>query len=87
MEPSDKSHQAKRLSPILVRVQPGGHSKKQYTIITPRQATISCQLSILVREHPQELFTKLEAADRNAMGDFREPNVILVAPTPAYTLS
>ena len=41
-----------------------------------------CQLSILVHEHPKELFQKLEAAGVKC--DFREPNVIRAAPTPLY---
>src|SRR5881398_2138360 len=68
---------------FLLESEPDGQSKKQYTIITPRQADQrGCQLSILVREHPKELFSKLEAADVKC--DFREPNVIRVAPTPLY---
>jgi kynureninase len=68
---------------FLLESEPDGQSKKQYTIITPRQADQrGCQLSILVREHPKELFTKLEAADVKC--DFREPNVIRAAPTPLY---
>ena len=54
-----------------------------FTVITPRQPNErGCQLSILVQEHPKELFRKLEAA--GVKGDFREPNVIRVAPTPLY---
>jgi kynureninase len=68
---------------FLLESEPDGQSKKQYTIITPRQADQrGCQLSILVREHPKELFTKLEAAGVKC--DFREPNVIRAAPTPLY---
>ena len=68
---------------FLLESEPDGQSKKQYTIITPRQADQrGCQLSILVREHPKELFTKLDAADVKC--DFREPNVIRAAPTPLY---
>jgi kynureninase len=68
---------------FLLESEPDGQSKKQYTIITPRPADQrGCQLSILVREHPKELFTKLEAADVKC--DFREPNVIRAAPTPLY---
>ena len=68
---------------FLLESEPDGRSKKQYTIITPRQADQrGCQLSILVREHPKELFAKLEAADVKC--DFREPNVIRAAPTPLY---
>jgi len=68
---------------FLLESEPDGRSKKQYTIITPRQADQrGCQLSILVREHPKELFAKLEAAGVKC--DFREPNVVRAAPTPLY---
>ena len=68
---------------FLLESEPDGQSKKQYTIITPRQADQrGCQLSILVREHPKELFAKLEAAGVKC--DFREPNVVRAAPTPLY---
>jgi kynureninase len=54
-----------------------------FTVITPRQPNErGCQLSMLVREHPKELFARLEAAGVKC--DFREPNVIRVAPTPLY---
>ena len=56
---------------------------KRYTVITPRETDArGCQLSILVQEHPKELFGKLEAAGVKC--DFREPNVIRAAPTPLY---
>jgi kynureninase len=58
-----------------------GHSK--LTVITPREADErGCQLSVLVHEQPKELFGKLQAAGVKC--DFREPNVIRVAPTPLY---
>ena len=54
-----------------------------FTAITPRSPNErGCQLSILVHEHPRELFRKLEAA--GVKTDFREPNVVRVAPTPLY---
>lgn len=54
-----------------------------FTVITPRPPNErGCQLSILIREHPKELFRKLEGAGVKC--DFREPNVIRVAPTPLY---
>jgi kynureninase len=54
-----------------------------FTVITPRETNErGCQLSILVHEHPKELFAKLEAAGVKC--DFREPNVIRAAPTPLY---
>ena len=55
----------------------------RYTVITPRELEArGCQLSILVHEHPKELFEKLERAGVKC--DFREPNVIRAAPTPLY---
>ena len=56
---------------------------KQFTVITPRNPNErGCQLSILAHEHPKELFSKLQATGVKC--DFREPNVIRVAPTPLY---
>jgi len=67
------------------RVRPTGGSVKHsgLTVITPRETDEhGCQLSILVHEHPKELFGKLEAAGVKC--DFREPNVVRAAPTPLY---
>ena len=56
---------------------------KQFTIITPRSPNErGCQLSILAHQNPKELFKKLQTAGVKC--DFREPNVIRVAPTPLY---
>src|SRR6266446_5900049 len=56
---------------------------KLFTVITPDEPEArGCQLSILVHEHPKELFGKLAAAGVKC--DFREPNVVRVAPTPLY---
>ncbi len=58
-------------------------SSKLVSIITPGEARErGAQLSILVHEGGKALFAKLEAA--GVKGDFREPNVIRVAPTPLY---
>ena len=55
----------------------------RFTVITPRNPEErGCQLSILAHEHPKELFARLDAAGVKC--DFREPNVIRVAPTPLY---
>jgi kynureninase len=63
--------------------EPDGKLKSHYAVITPRETgTRGCQLSILVHEHAKELFGKLDAAGVKC--DFREPNVIRVAPTPLY---
>jgi len=59
------------------------NSSKRFMVITPRETNArGCQLSILAHEHPKELFKKLEAAGVKC--DFREPNIIRVAPTPLY---
>jgi kynureninase len=56
---------------------------KKFTVITPREPDArGCQLSILAHEHPKQLLKELETA--NVKCDFREPNVIRVAPTPLY---
>jgi kynureninase len=56
---------------------------KKATVIAPREPERrGCQLSILAHEHPKELHKELLAADVKC--DFREPNVIRVAPTPLY---
>ena len=54
-----------------------------WQVITPREGeSHGCQLSVLVHDHPRERFKALEAA--GVVCDFREPNVIRVAPTPMY---
>src|SRR6266576_968735 len=70
---------------FLLEQAPRKHqsSSDRYSAITPRdRESRGCQLSILVREHPKELFSKLK--DVEVKCDFREPNVIRVAPTPLY---
>jgi len=56
---------------------------KKFNDITPRDADArGCQLSILAHEHPKNLFEELQVAGVKC--DFREPDVIRVAPTPLY---
>lgn len=56
---------------------------QRYTVITPRAAgERGCQLSILVHQRPRELFSALQAA--GVVCDFREPNVVRIAPVPLY---
>src|SRR5216117_2040504 len=53
---------------------------KKFTVITPREpGARGCQLSILAHEHPKKLFEELQIAGVKC--DFREPNVVRVAPT------
>jgi kynureninase len=59
------------------------NGSRKFTVITPRNpGERGCQLSILAHEHPKELLKELEASGVKC--DFREPNVIRVAPTPLY---
>jgi len=54
-----------------------------WRIITPREPERrGCQLSILVNDRPRERFSALQKA--GIVCDFREPNVIRVAPVPLY---
>jgi kynureninase len=54
-----------------------------FHIITPADpAARGCQLSLLMRERGRELFDYLTA--NGAVGDWREPNVIRLAPVPLY---
>jgi kynureninase len=56
---------------------------KKFNVITPRGPDArGCQLSILAHQHPKRLHKELVAAGVKC--DFREPNVIRVAPTPLY---
>jgi kynureninase len=55
----------------------------RFEVITPREpARRGCQLSILVHDRPRDLVQTLERA--GVVCDFREPNVIRVAPVPLY---
>ena len=58
-------------------------SSKKISIITPSDPNArGAQLSIQVHDHPKELHEEVIAAGVKC--DFREPNVIRVAPTPLY---
>jgi kynureninase len=67
----------------LLENQPSNAAERRLTVITPRETNAhGCQLSILVHDNPKKLFDTLKAAGVRC--DFREPNVIRVAPTPLY---
>src|SRR5207248_3740032 len=68
---------------LLEQAGSKGQSGSDFPVITPSYSDgRGCQLSILAHEHPKELFQELQAAGVKC--DFREPNVIRVAPTPLY---
>lgn len=55
----------------------------RFEIITPREPQRrGCQVSMLVHDRPRELLEALHA--EGVVCDFREPNVIRVAPVPLY---
>jgi kynureninase len=55
----------------------------RFEVITPRDpAQRGSQLSLLVHDRPQDLVKALEQA--GVVCDFREPNVVRVAPVPLY---
>jgi kynureninase len=57
--------------------------QRRYTVITPREpAARGCQLSLLVERKSRALFDYLRA--NGVICDWREPNVIRLAPTPMY---
>lgn len=57
--------------------------KHTFTIITPREPKDrGCQLSVFVKENGKALFDYL--TDNGVIADWREPNVIRMAPVPMY---
>ena len=58
-------------------------SSPRFEIITPAEPDAQgCQLSILVHDRPRERQRAL--ADEGVVCDFREPNILRVAPVPLY---
>ena len=52
-------------------------------MLTPRDpARRGCQVSLLVHDRPRAVQQALQA--EGVVGDFREPNVVRVAPAPLY---
>jgi kynureninase len=63
---------------LLDRTRP-----QPFEVLTPREASArGCQLSLVIDERPRAPLAALEAA--GVVLDFREPNVIRVAPAPLY---
>jgi len=58
--------------------------ENRITSITPIKNR-GCQLSLVIKDHSlngKEIFNSL--TEKNVIGDWREPNVIRMAPTPLY---
>ena len=59
------------------------NTQVQFEIITPKEPEKrGCQLSILVHGGGRKLFDRL--TEKGVVADWREPNVIRIAPTPLY---
>jgi kynureninase len=59
------------------------HSTKMIDIITPEnESEHGCQVSILMLERGREIFAELTSS--GVIADWREPNVIRIAPVPLY---
>jgi len=57
--------------------------RHRFNIITPKEpAARGCQLSVLTDENGKALFDYL--SEHGVICDWREPNVIRLAPTPMY---
>ena len=65
---------------VLDEANTGG---ARFRVITPRDpAARGCQISVLTDEHGRSLYDDLAA--NGVVADWREPNVIRLAPTPIY---
>jgi len=65
---------------VLDEANTGG---ARFRVITPRDpAARGCQISVLTDEHGRSLYDDLAA--NGVVADWREPNVIRLAPTPMY---
>ncbi len=72
-----------RLSGYLRQLLKNRDDLPEFTIITPAEAAASgCQLSLLTSDNGKALFDWL--TDNRVICDWREPNVIRVAPVPLY---
>jgi len=59
------------------------HSEKMIEIITPsNENERGCQVSMLMLQKGKQIFDEL--IEQGVIGDWREPNVIRVAPVPLY---
>ena len=64
---------------LLVGFDP---SEQYFSIITPKYPQRGCQLSLLIHKRGKVIFERISA--KGVVADWREPDVIRVAPTPLY---
>ena len=76
----------RHLSNYLLFVLDEINASQKHTVIeviTPRnEKEKGCQISMLMLERGKEIFEELNA--KGVIADWREPNVIRIAPTPLY---
>ncbi len=68
------------LSSLLEELQQEQYFKDLFNVITPEQR--GCQLSLLFHKNGKEVFEHLSL--NGVIADWREPNVIRIAPVPLY---
>ena len=68
------------LSDLLNELQEEHYFKELFAIITPKER--GCQLSLLFHANGKEIFEHL--SQNGVIADWREPNVIRIAPVPLY---
>lgn len=65
---------------LLLEIDPHQH---YFHVITPPEVEArGCQLSIFIKKNGRKIFKAI--SERGVVADWREPNVIRVAPTPLY---
>ena len=64
----------------VVKAAQEDNDKLEFEIITPEER--GCQLSMLTKENGKALFDYL--TENDVIADWREPNVIRLAPVPMY---
>jgi kynureninase len=77
------SAKAKMLSNYLLFVIDTVNSNQNIEVITPRnEAEKGCQVSMLMKQNGKQIFDEL--TKQGVIADWREPNVIRIAPVPLY---
>ena len=78
-----KSEQLTGFLEFILKAFNSKHPDKALTIITPgTSADRGCQLSLVATSNGREIFKHL--SDASVISDWREPNVIRMAPVPLY---
>ena len=74
---------SKMLSNYLLSVIDAVNTNQNIEVITPRnEAEKGCQVSMLMKQNGKQIFDEL--TKQGVIADWREPNVIRIAPVPLY---